>query len=178
MRTVELKDKILAICREQGDDWAAAVQARISAVRDLHAADVVYHHLCSNNFWTNKQTPAAYQSETHPAKKLKLGRPQPQERTDAFLEVISYLERNDDEQITVSDLIRRMEDNLSGSHHMAYGAQHMKNKLQDVYGDRMIITEINGKPNVWPFVAQLKPSFRISINKGKWNLMWKQKKSV
>ena len=81
----------MAICHERGDDWASSVQAQISAVHNLHAADAVYHHLCSNNFRTNKQKPAAYQSETHPAKKFKLGRPQLQERTDAFLEVISYL---------------------------------------------------------------------------------------
>ena len=72
------------------------------SMHDLHAADPVYHHWCSNNLRTNKQIPAAYQTEIHPAKKLKLGRPQLQERTDAFLEVISYLEENDDEQITVS----------------------------------------------------------------------------
>ena len=152
---------------ERGDDWAASVQARISAVHDLHAADAVYHHLCSSNFRTNKQIPAAYQSETHPAKRLKLGRPQPQERTDAFLEVISYLEENDDEQITVSDLIRRMEDNLSGSHHIAYGAQHMKNKLQEVYGDRIIITEINGKPNVVTFRSTAKAVLQDFYQQGK-----------
>ncbi len=113
VRTIELKEKILAICHERGDSWGAAVQTRILPVHDLHAVDAVYHHMCSNNFRTNKQIPAAY----HCVKKLKLGRPQLQERTDAFLEAATYLEGNDDEQITVSDLVRRMEDNLIGSDH-------------------------------------------------------------
>ena len=106
-----MKEKFfLTICRERGDSWAAAVQARILPVHDLHAVDAVYHHMCCNNFRTNKQIPAAYQTETSCAKKLKLCRPQLQERTDAFLEDVSYLEENDDEQITVSDLIRHMGD--------------------------------------------------------------------
>ena len=129
VRTIELKEKILAVCRQRGDSWGATVQARLLPVHDLHAADAVYHHICSNNFQTNKQIPAAYQTETSCARKLKLGRPELQERTDAFLEVVSYLEENDDEQITISDLIRRMEDDLIESDYSAYGPQHMKMKL-------------------------------------------------
>ena len=147
VRTIELKEKILAVCRQRGDSWGATVQARLLPVHDLHAADAVCHYICRNNFQTNKQIPAAYQTETSCAKKLKLGRPELQERTDAFLEVVSYLEENDDEQITISDLIRRMEDDLIESDYSAYGPQHMKMKLQELYGDRIIITEINGKPN-------------------------------
>ena len=166
VRTIELKEKILAICCERGDSWAAAVQARILPVHDLHAADAVYHHMCSNNFQTNKQIPAAYQTETSCAKKLKLGRPQLQERTDAFLEAVGYLEANDDEQITVSDLIRRMEDNIA-SDCSAYGPQHMKRKLQELYGDRIIITEINGKPNVMTFRSTAKAVLQDFYQQGK-----------
>ena len=148
VRTIELKEKILAFFRQRGDSLGATVQARILPVHDLNAVDAVYHHICSNNFQTNKQIPAVYQTETSCAKKLKLGRQELHERTDAFLEVVSYLEENDDEQITISDLIRHMEDDLIESDYSAYGPQHMKMKLQELYGDRIIITEINGKPNV------------------------------
>ena len=104
VRTIELKDKIL-VCNERGDSWASDVKARILQVHDLHAADAVYHHTCSANFRTNKQIPAAHQSRDIHPKKFKLGRPQDQERTDAFLEAASYLEENDDEQITITNLI-------------------------------------------------------------------------
>ena len=136
VRTIELKEKILAVCRQRGDSWGATVQARILPVHDLHAVDAVYHHICSNNFQTNKQNPAVHQTETSCVKKLKLGRPE-QERTDAFLEVVSYIEENDDEQITISDLIRRMVDDLIESDYSEYGPQHMKMKLQELYGDRI-----------------------------------------
>ena len=156
VRTIELKEKIFAVCRQRGDSWGATVQARILPVHDLHAADAVYHHICSNNFRTNKQIPADYQTETSCTKKLKLGRPELQERTDAFLEVVSYLEENDDKQITISDLIRRMKDDLIESDYSAYGPQHMKMKLQELYRDRIIITEINGKPNIVTFHSTAK----------------------
>ena len=156
VRTIELKEFFLAICCERGDSWAAAVQTRILPVHDLHAVDAVYHHMCSNNFRTNKQIPATYQTETSCAKKLKIGRPQLQKRTDAFLEAVTYLEGNDDEQITITDLIRRMEDNLIGSDESAYSPQHMKTKLQELYGERIIVTDINGKPNVVTFRSTAK----------------------
>ena len=86
VRSIRLKEILLAVCRQCGDSWGATLQAQILPVHDLHAADAVYHHICSNNFRTNKQIPAAYQTETSCAKKLKLGRLELQERTDAFLE--------------------------------------------------------------------------------------------
>ena len=45
VKTVEIWETILAVCRERGDDWANAVQVRILHVHDLHAADAVYHIL-------------------------------------------------------------------------------------------------------------------------------------
>ena len=74
VRTVETKDTILAICHERGDDWAKAVQARILHVHDLHAADAVYHRVCSVNFRTMKQVPVIHDYESNTSKKLKLGR--------------------------------------------------------------------------------------------------------
>ena len=88
-----------------------------------------YHRTCSANFRTNKQIPAAHQSRDIHPKKFKLGHPQDQERTDAFLEAASYLEENDDEQITITNLIECMENNLAESEHCAYSFTHMKFKL-------------------------------------------------
>ena len=65
------------------------------------------------------------------------------------------MEKND-EQITISDLIRHMEDYLIESDCSAYGPQHMKMKLQELYGDRIIITAINGMPNVVTFHSTAK----------------------
>jgi len=80
-----------------------------------------------------------------------VGCPKDKDRTEAFLEVISYLEENDDEQITVTDLVNRMEDNLARSEHWAYSKPHLLQKLQKHFGERIIQTEIHGKPNVVTF---------------------------
>ena len=72
-------------------------------------------------------------------------------RTDAFLEVASFLEENDDEQVTINDLVSRMEDNLANSENGAYSYQYMQLKLHEHFGDSIIQTEINGKSNVVTF---------------------------
>ena len=55
-------------------------------------------------------------------KRPKLGRPQVDERTEAFLEVARYLEESDDEQITIDDLIDLMGQKLENTANIAYMA--------------------------------------------------------
>ncbi len=67
---------------------------------------------------------------------------------DAFLEVAKCLEKNDDEQITIHDLVQRMDENLANTEHSAYTCTHMQQKLKEHFGNKIIQTEINGKCNV------------------------------
>ena len=53
-----------------------------------------------------------------------------------------------------------MEDVLIESDQSAYTPPHMKVKLQELYGDRIIITEINGKANVVTFRSTAKAVLR------------------
>ncbi|CAH3129009.1 unnamed protein product [Porites lobata] len=92
-----------------------------------------------------------FASEQRDVKKRKIGRPQDEEKNDAFLKVARFLQENDDEQITVVDLVEKMEEYLGDSASIAYGRTHMKARLQEHFGDQIIITEINGKPNVVTF---------------------------
>ena len=71
-------------------------------VHDLHAADPVYHQTWSINFRTKRQIPIAHLTVSEKVKRPKVGWPQNDERTAAFLEVARYLEQNDDEQITIN----------------------------------------------------------------------------
>ena len=96
----------------------------------MHAADAVYHKACSVNFRTMKQIPAIHEHENSSLKKVKIGRPPEKERTDAFLEVAKFLEENDDEQITIHDLIQRMDKNLANTEHSAYSYTHMQKKIK------------------------------------------------
>lgn len=112
--------------------WADVVQARI-----LHAADAVYHRVCSVNFHTKKQMSAVHEHEMNISKRVKVGCPQDKERANAFL---AFFEENDDKQFMINDLICRMEDNLADSEHCAYSYPHMKLKLQELFGDRITMS--------------------------------------
>ena len=104
VKTIGIKETVLKICQERADSWSDIVKARILHVHDLHAADAVYHQTCSVNFRTKKKMPMS-QFITEDAKRPKLGRPQNDMRAEEFLEIARYLEDNDDEQITINDLI-------------------------------------------------------------------------
>ncbi len=120
----------------------------VSAPVDLHAADAIYHKLCSFNFRTGRNIPNINQTEgKHP----KVGRPESDVQNEAFLKVLEHLTNNDDEQITVYDSIDKMESFLEGSGHNAYTYKWMKSKLEKHLGDKITITEINGKTNVVTF---------------------------
>ena len=150
--TIETKDTILKICSERNDEWSEAIRARLMNVHDLPAADAVYHQTCNVNFRTNRQLPQLYETDELPAaKKRKVGRPPNEEKNQAFVKVAKFLEDNDDEQITVGDLVEKMEEYLNDSESEAYGRSHMKTKLLEYFGDKIIITDINGKANVVTF---------------------------
>ena len=67
------------------------------------------------------------------------------------MEVANFLEENDDEQITISDLISKMEAILDGSEYSAYSRAHMRSKLKEHFGDNIVIAHINGKSDVVTF---------------------------
>jgi hypothetical protein len=62
--------------------------------------------------------------------------------------VTKYLEENDDEQVTISQLVARMQ-TLCGDE--SYSPYYMKTKLKEHYGSSIFISEINGKSNVVTF---------------------------
>ncbi|VDI49935.1 Hypothetical predicted protein [Mytilus galloprovincialis] len=144
VRTSEFQCKIEDICRQREDEWALEVRGRLAFVQDLHAADALYHQTCSVNFRTLKQTPLAF---SPPAKKGKnTSRKKIFSIREFFVCGKIPSAKNEDEQITFADLVKKhceIDD--------AYGIQHMKNKLQELFGDKVIISEINGKPNVVTF---------------------------
>ena len=121
-------------------------------VHDLPAAEAVYHETFNVNFRTKRQLPQVHETDELPAvKKRKVGRPQNGEKKQVFAKLTMFFEENDDEQITVSDLVEKMKEYLSDTESEAYGRLHMKTKLLEYFRDKIIITDINGKPNVVNF---------------------------
>jgi len=67
------------------------------------------------------------------------------------LKVVTFLEENDDEQITITNLIDMMNQHLENTDSTAYVPSHTKSRLLEHSGDRILIKEINGKSNVVTF---------------------------
>ena len=154
----ECKDSLLQKCLTRSDAWADAVRARLLIVCDLPAADAIYHQACSSNFRTGKLIPLNFVHNETAQKKQKLGRrckstheggrPALDDRRQAFMKVAEYLEENDDEQNAISDLVEKMAEYLSESNAEPYSQRYMKDRLVDHFGDRVIVTTVNGKSNV------------------------------
>jgi hypothetical protein len=152
VRTFAFQNTVSRVCSTRSDNWSKSVKSRIDFVGDLHAADARYHKMCSGNFQSGKQTPLCFESDDLvSSKRQKLGRPKDSSRHEAFLKVADYLEANDEEQTTIGDLIEKMQYYLGDSQSEAYRFSHMKDRILEHFGTRIIITEINGKPNVVTF---------------------------
>ena len=87
---------------------------------------------------------------------INLGRPHEQLRYEAFLEVAKFVEENDDEQIRVNDLMNKMIEHLKDTSCTAYSFPYMMTKLKENFGDRIVITQINGKSNIVTFCSSAK----------------------
>ena len=158
VRTKDFQDSIAEICRQREDEWSEIVLGRLEYAQDLHAADAVYHQACSVNFRTGKKIPRQHCSDdsTEGSKRPRKGRPVDSAKAMAFLKVAQFLEQNDEEQITISDLVNKMEDYLEGSGEQAYSAVYMKAKLQEHFGDKIVVTNLQKKANVVTFQRTVK----------------------
>ena len=75
----------------------------------VHAADAVYHQVCSINFRMGKQTPLQFfDRETQQLKQQKKGEPNDSIKTYAFIKVMDYLQSHDDKQTTIHELIEKI----------------------------------------------------------------------
>ncbi|XP_071950731.1 uncharacterized protein [Antedon mediterranea] len=127
------------------DTWSLAVNARIEFYgSDLHAADAIYHRQCYRNFQSGLAIPVRFQSSTgEPAKRKRSGRPIDEGQAQAFSQVCSFLESNDEEQLTISNLKERMKEFIDDESE-PYTNKHMKNRLRERYQDNICISEGDG----------------------------------
>ena len=104
---------ILQWC-DRSDDWDFAVKCRVEYYGgDLHAADCVYHHSCDGNFRSGLDIPQTFRDEPT-AKCRQSGRPKDVDQEQAFSKMCSYLEANDEEQLTIAAIGDTMKEYLCG----------------------------------------------------------------
>ena len=147
--TLDTGDTLLEACRKRNDEWGHLVRGRIESVNDLPAADAIYHRTCYMNFTTKKSVPI---SQAGPAKKkAKLGRKKDLTTDKVFEELTILLENNYDTQITLYDLISKMEERLQNSSSAAYSRMYMTKRLKEHFGENIVFTNLPGKKTVITF---------------------------
>ena len=60
---MDFQNSIKQICASQNDSWSETVLGQIECVNDFHAADAVYHSICTNNYRTGLQIPQIFSDE-------------------------------------------------------------------------------------------------------------------
>ena len=155
VRSFKYQKKILECCDKFPSEWSDAIKGRILFVHDLPAAAAVYHKICDVNFRTGRHIPGIFNNDEQNDVKCNelsyTGRPKDQIKSDAFNGVTKFLEEHEDEQITISDVIGKMQEFLSDPSIEPYSSPHMKRELKNHFGERIFIADIDGKPNLVTF---------------------------
>ena len=147
VKTHGFVQSILKCCESRSDEWSFTVKGRIEFYgADLHAADCVYHHSCSVNFRTGRDIPIQFQCCEPTSKRRKVGRPADEVLEEAFSKVCAFLEENDEEQFTVSDLSDKMGEFLRemASDADPFCTKNMKIRLIAHYGEKICISLKDG----------------------------------
>ena len=119
----------MEVCESHSDDWGFTVKGRIEYyLRDLHAADGLYHHSCSGNFRSFKAVPLEFQNAPD-AKRRKVGRPKDEDKEEAFQKMCFYVELNSEEQLTVTSSRLIMKGFLSDPDSEPYDNDNLKKHL-------------------------------------------------
>ena len=171
VRTLEFQSSIEDVCKMRNDKWGDEVYSRIQmAYSDLHAADAAYHSQCNSNFRTGNQIPQTV--ATTPEDNLKrrtlsfTGRPKNDTAENCFHTIMARIEKGRI-QISIVDLVREME-KLCGVDN-TYSVIHMKKKVQEYFGDSIVLTEQDRKPSVLTFrdnVSSILHDFYTRVGKG------------
>ena len=110
------------------------VQSRIEYFgRDLHAADVSYHHTCAINFRTGN------------------GVSKNTDQEQVFERMCLFFEENDEEGFTISQLSEKMKGYLQDQTSMSYGNSYLKSQLLKRYGDSVYIANSDGLHDIITF---------------------------
>jgi hypothetical protein len=108
----------------------------------------VYHQSCSVNFRTRREIPFKYRQRHDETNKTKSGRPENEILAEAFAKVCSYVEENEDEQHTITDLTSLMNQYLEHTKENAYNPRYLKPKLREYFDESIFISEKHGQKDI------------------------------
>lgn len=113
------------------------MSVRIQNEADLVAVKAIYHQQCNVNFRTGRKNP---NSDVLAQK----GAPVNSMLHDAFLQLVQFLESSD-EPFSTSDLNEKFQEFSGGD---TYSVRHLKDKLIQHFGDRILFLSRNGLSDI------------------------------
>lgn len=119
---------------ERNDKWAQEVRQRIGN-SNLKLIGATYHQQCSVVFRTGK-------SMTSSESQKKVGRPQDENRDEAFLKICSHMMENEGDVFSIADLCDQMDRECGEG--ISYSRKYFKQKLLEHFGDNIVIGQISG----------------------------------
>ena len=138
----------MKVCESCSDHWGLTVKGRIEYyLRDLHAADGLYHHSCSGNFWSFKSVHIEFQNALD-AKRRNSGHPTDEDKHEAFKKMCAYLELNSEEQLTVTSLRLIMKGYPCNPDSEAYDNYSLKKHLKEHFRDSIDFCEGESFDNI------------------------------
>ena len=149
-----MKNTYYAKCKERNDKWSEIVLGKLEfTFGELHASDAVYHHVCDSNFRNPRFTipkrflakEGVYNLEGESIITKEQESSSQEKKHTAFLKTNEFLRENDNEQTTVSDLVKKTEEFNEGD---AYTPWYFQKKLEQELGEDVLISKKNGKSNV------------------------------
>ena len=148
VETVSLKDSLLIHCENRQDSWSQTVLTRLLSIHDLVAAGAQYHRNCFSHFCCKRNIPTSRTEINGQNKRLKVGKKSDDISNAAFIKVTDFLKENPLQQMTIPQLVQKMQDFLGASDSEAYSTKYMKSKLEEYFKDDIVITSKAGTADI------------------------------
>ena len=95
----KLVEAILDVCETLSDDWSFTVKGRIEYYSwDLHVADGLYHHFCTQSSRTFRAVPLELENYSNTTRR-KIGRTKDEDKEEVLEKMCLYRELNSEEQL-------------------------------------------------------------------------------
>lgn len=137
MKAANFLDVLSRIMTERNDEWAMAVKLRVQDEADLAAVKAVYHQQCNVNFRTFKKNPNCDGN-------AQKGAPVNERLIEPFLLLTQYIESSVVPYST-TELNEKFKEFSGGE---MYSVRHLKDKLIQHFGDRLLFVSRNGLADI------------------------------
>ena len=145
-KTSILQESLLNKCESRNDTVAVNVKARILFAGDIRAVEAKYHRSCMQAFMSGRNISTSVDCEEYPRRNIRNIN---ELNDEAFSHLCEWLRRPEQQQgqFTLLDLRTQLATYLPKDV-PAYSIKHIKRRLYQNFGEKVIIAEVEGRPNV------------------------------